>query len=289
MNQHSFVRRCSPTIVAAAFLAIAASAGAEPGFVPGGMKGQKWQVEARYTMMDLGGDNARPSDELSPPSRWEYTVANVKDAGQLRYYQLVVKAASGKDPRRSGLIFIASLGKDGRPQTLALAKATFENPVRGVLSKTTRDYRRESGGPHPVLCEDSLIPCDAPCFSRESHGPSVSTTFEVTEIAGGLPFARDILQTISRAAGLKHAPAVEPIKFRGPQEPIRPRVKADPARNLDFMLSRPSDGAAAHQIWNPAFPWFLYGRSDGGVAYLVEADSQPSPGKAPSKQPDFGR
>jgi hypothetical protein len=117
----------------------------------------------------------------------------------------------------------------------------------------------------------------------------VATTFDVTEFVGGLPFARDLQQTVSRAAGSRRRPEVESLSFRGPKEPIRLKVKADAAQNLDYVMSRPSDGAAAHQIWNPAFPWFLYSRNDGGVAYLVKVDGKASPGKEPPKLPDFGR
>lgn len=245
-----------------------ALAAGEDSFVPDWTKGQKWYVESRRVPMTLEGDSAAPKPEFAPPMLWEYSVAAVRDTGGLRYYQIVVKESVGKDVSRAGLVFIAQLGAAGRPKLLTLAKATFESPFRGTTRRVTHDYRAEVGGPHPVMTTESLIPVEIPCFSAASFGATTVTTFDVTDMSGGLPFARDIVQSIRRSTAATRS-VTEPLAFRGPVEPIRVAVEADAARDLEVLLERPSDGAVVHQIWNPAQPWWLYSRSHAGVSRLV--------------------
>ncbi|MBI2944399.1 MAG: hypothetical protein HYY25_09365 [Candidatus Wallbacteria bacterium] len=258
-----------------ALAAVCAGWAAEPFPVPEWREGDCWFVESRRVVLSLHGSTPRPSEQASPATTWEYRVASVRTKGALKYYQVLARDSAGRDPRRAGFIFLSRLDPAGRPHGLALASATFESPVKGRLQRLSRDYRKDGAAPSPVVGEDSLIPADFPLFDATSTPATTAVTFEVTEMLGGLPFARDVMQAVRAPAAGARYPREEALLFQGPREPIAPKVATDPDRDVEWVLSRPADGALVHQIWSPGRPWAIYSRSQLGISYLVEPPALP--------------
>ncbi|MBI4865529.1 MAG: hypothetical protein HY816_01125 [Candidatus Wallbacteria bacterium] len=234
-------------------------------FMPAWEQGMTWTVSTVYRRAQLGrpepGEPA-PKAEWSPPTNWVFLVSKVENRKDGRYYLVQVKDREHKSSALASLVFASYKLSDG-DESLALLRGKFLRIVRDKRVVTDAELNEIGQAPRPVLHEQSLIPYDFP--SLPLVGPKAkerSRTFEVTIDAGGMQFAKDIVQ--------KEETGLDPERIAGDEIRKRSGFPSTPRERMVFVtLSREMDGALCRQIWVPGLPWPLFVESGDSRSVLI--------------------
>jgi hypothetical protein len=237
-------------------------------YVPQWKLNQSWTVEADPPPMRT--DKRNPWDAghkpaNAPTPRWIFTVDRMKDVKGRRLMSVKVRSDNPKEKTAAELVFIGNLGAGGHLESLFLYAAEFHFPSGDALVKSRVDYAKASSAPFPVLCDMTPIPCDFPFLHPATMRPPSAAAdglwreFNVTTVSDHDRRNASVRQTI----------IFNPGKLRFGEVV---RVTADASKNQDIYMKQlsPAGVPGLRLVFNPAFPWPIYGEGPKGRFWLTK-------------------
>jgi hypothetical protein len=254
--------------------------------LPRWTEGMTWTVKSVYQRRT--GESGRPDDGVpiwSEPVYWQYRVKHVKAGRAATNYLIHVRNKDTTHPSAASLVFTRYSVQPNTPDVLALVQGRFLTVVGDRSPSVTKAFTKPPAPPHPCLIDDALIPCDFPALPFLPMPPEgqkreqLTRSFQVSAVAGGVKFSRDLVQTEFQNKSLEAFADKDVADFI--------RSKSWFSKDLNLVeLRRKFDGSHVKQVWSPNLPWFLYSESATSRSCLwdVQAASAVSgePKAAPS-------
>ncbi|MBI4864789.1 MAG: hypothetical protein HY815_31715 [Candidatus Riflebacteria bacterium] len=236
-------------------------------YVPQWKKGDTWTVEcdmpdALVAKRPPWLDNRKPNSSRHP--RWVFTVDKLADMGRFRLISVQVRRDDPKARSSADLVFSGRLDAAGLLASLFLYKAVYRYPAGVEVNSIRKDYNRQSNGPFPVINDETDAPTDFPCLNvvdspADASGDGIWKEYQATDLVDKDLRSRSVRQTtIFATAKMQFG---EQIK-----------VPVDRSLNQDvyMKLLHASGNYTVRLVFNPAYPWPVYGEGPKGRYWLVK-------------------